>query len=168
MACKIVIWRPARARNSRQSLSRLRESARDGAPAPARGEGVWSNIGASLILRMSRVRRTVSPDAALLRVAATDAERKLWAALRARRFLDWKFRRQHSIGQYVADFACIAAQLVIELDGSQHAEAVEYDKRRSAFMAGEGWRVVRFWNVDIMTSFEGAAHRRKRAVVARS
>jgi very-short-patch-repair endonuclease len=104
---------------------------------------------------MSRVRRTISPHAAPLRSASTDAEQKLWAALRGRRFLATKFRRQHSIGPYIADFACVAAHLVIELDGGQHADAITYDERRSAFMAERGWRILRFWNAEVLTNIDG-------------
>nr|WP_295663725.1 DUF559 domain-containing protein [Polymorphobacter sp.] len=103
---------------------------------------------------MSRVRRTVSPHAAPLRAAATDAEAALWAELRDRRFIGWKFRRQHSIGPYIADFVCIAARLVIELDGSQHVDAAAYDERRTAVLANEGWHVVRFWNADVFTKLD--------------
>ncbi|MBV8972694.1 MAG: endonuclease domain-containing protein [Sphingomonadaceae bacterium] len=104
---------------------------------------------------MSRIRRTVSPHAAPLRIASTDAERRLWAALRDRRFAATKFRRQHSIGPYIADFACVAARLVIELDGGQHGDAIAYDERRTACLAGEGWRVIRFWNREALTNLDG-------------
>ncbi|QYE33857.1 MULTISPECIES: endonuclease domain-containing protein [Sphingosinicellaceae] len=103
---------------------------------------------------MSRVRRTISPHAASLRAASTDAEAALWTELRDRRFIGWKFRRQHSIGPYIADFACIAARLVIELDGSQHASAVAYDEQRTALLTAEGWHVVRFWNAEVFTKLD--------------
>ena len=104
---------------------------------------------------MSRVRRAVSPFAAPMRHAPTDAERRLWYALRDRRFADHKFRRQHSIPPYIADFACVAARLVIELDGSQHGEAVAYDERRTAHLAERGWRVLRFPNRDVFLNLDG-------------
>ena len=95
---------------------------------------------------MSRVIRTVSPYAVPLRQSMPEAEARLWQQLRDRRLMEHKFRRQHSIGPFVADFACVAARLVIELDGSQHAITEEADARRTAFLNAEGWTVLRFWN----------------------
>ena len=84
-----------------------------------------------------------------LRRDATDVEKILWRALRERIAL-WKFRRQHPIGGRITDFACPARKLVIELDGSQHGERGEADDRRSAELARYGYRVVRFWNNDVL------------------
>jgi very-short-patch-repair endonuclease len=103
---------------------------------------------------MSRVTRIVSPHAAPLRQASPEAEARLWQQLRARRLIGHKFRRQHSIGPFVADFACVAARLVIELDGSQHAQAEVADARRTAFLNAEGWRVLRFWNGRVITEMD--------------
>ncbi len=89
----------------------------------------------------------------------TDAERKLWYALRDRRFQGHKFRRQHSIGPFIADFACVGARLIIELDGSQHGDAVDYDARRTAYLNGAGWRVVRFPNREVLTNLAGVLTR---------
>jgi very-short-patch-repair endonuclease len=89
-----------------------------------------------------------------LRRNATDAEQTMWRLLRDRRLAGIKFRRQVPIGPYVADFASIAHRLVVELDGGQHAEN-SYDIRRDAFLASEGWRVLRFWNNDVMRNREG-------------
>ena len=83
-----------------------------------------------------------------------EAETRLWHRLRDRRLMGHKFRRQHSIGPYIADFACVAARLVVELDGSQHALATEADAQRTAFMAAQGWRVVRFWNAQVLTGID--------------
>lgn len=91
-----------------------------------------------------------------LRRLSTDAEKRLWAGLRNRRLAGWKFRRQTWIGPYVVDFVCIEAGLVIEADGGQHADAVDYDERRSAWLASEGFKVVRFWNGDVLTNTDGA------------
>jgi hypothetical protein len=68
-----------------------------------------------------------------------------------------KFRRQHPLGPYVLDFVCLEAGLVVELDGGQHAEpkAVVYDQRRTCFLESQGFRVVRFWNNDVMSNLEG-------------
>ena len=103
---------------------------------------------------MSRVTRIVSPHAAPMRQAMPAAEVRLWHQLRDRRLLGHKFRRQHSIGPFIADFACVEARLVIELDGSQHAETEAADARRTAFLVGEGWTVIRFWNARVMTDMD--------------
>jgi very-short-patch-repair endonuclease len=100
---------------------------------------------------MSRVIRIVSPHAASLRQRMPEAEARLWRQLRDRRLMGHKFRRQHSIGPFIADFACVAARLAIELDGSQHADAAAADARRTAFLEAEGWTVIRFWNARVMT-----------------
>lgn len=86
----------------------------------------------------------------------TDAERRLWSVLRSRRLLGYKFRRQHPIGPFIADFACIGHKLIVEADGGQHDENTT-DKRRTAWLKREGWRVVRFWNNDILTNPNGVA-----------
>lgn len=84
----------------------------------------------------------------------TDAERRLWSALRSRRLQGFKFRRQHPLGNYILDFACIEHRLVIEADGGQHADN-EADERRTAWLESEGWRIIRFWNNDILANTEG-------------
>jgi very-short-patch-repair endonuclease len=84
----------------------------------------------------------------------TDAERKVWYALRDRRFVQFKFRRQVPVGPYVADFACFEARLVIELDGGQHAGSY-HDKRRDRWFATNGFRVLRFWNNEVLSNIEG-------------
>jgi primosomal protein N' (replication factor Y) len=93
------------------------------------------------------------PDPHVLRRDATDAERRLWAALRARRLAS-KFRRQHPIGRYVVDLACIEARLVVEADGGQHADSA-WDVVRTRYLERGGWRVIRFWNNDILGNTEG-------------
>ena len=85
-----------------------------------------------------------------LRKNATDPERLLWSRLRRRQIDDFKFRRQHSVGPYICDFACLEARIVIELDGSQHVEQSDYDLRRDTFLRSNGFRVLRFWNNDIL------------------
>jgi len=84
----------------------------------------------------------------------TDAERRLWSVLRSRRLLGYKFRRQHPIGPFIADFACIGHKLIVEADGGQHDESAT-DKRRTAWLKREGWRIVRFWNNDILANPAG-------------
>jgi very-short-patch-repair endonuclease len=84
-----------------------------------------------------------------LRADSTDAEKILWRALRDRLPL-YKFRRQHPIGNRIADFACPEKKLVIELDGSQHADEIAAaDEKRTAEPAAHGYRVIRFWNNDV-------------------
>ncbi|HEY3916947.1 MAG TPA: DUF559 domain-containing protein [Stellaceae bacterium] len=92
-------------------------------------------------------RRTV--NARELRSNSTDVERILWRALRES-FPLLKFRRQHPIGNRIADLACPAKKLVIELDGSRHAEQMAADYRRSFELALDGYRVIRFWNNDVI------------------
>ena len=84
-----------------------------------------------------------------LRKVENDAEAALWCELRARRLAGHKFVRQLPIGPFFADFACREARLVVEIDGSQHADS-EYDAKRNAFMNANGWSVVRFWNADVL------------------
>lgn len=89
-----------------------------------------------------------------LRRRSTDAERIMWRLLRDRQLDGVKFRRQVPIGPFIADFACIEHQLVIEVDGGQHAESAS-DAKRDRFFADRGWRIVRFWNIDVMKNKEG-------------
>jgi len=84
----------------------------------------------------------------------TDAERRLWTHLRDNQLGGWSFRRQHPIPPYIADFACLDAQVIVEVDGGQHAES-ESDKKRDEYLASLGWRVIRFWNNDVLANTEG-------------
>ena len=83
-----------------------------------------------------------------LRRDMTDVERKLWFALRDRRFEQFKFRRQVPIGKYIVDFVCLERRLIVELDGSQH-EGSLHDAKRDAWLRTQNFRVLRFWNIDI-------------------
>jgi very-short-patch-repair endonuclease len=89
-----------------------------------------------------------------LRRNATETEKEMWRLLRDRRLNGLKFRRQTPIGPFVADFASIEHRLIIELDGSQHADSSS-DARRDAWLAAEGWRVLRFWNNDLANNRDG-------------
>jgi very-short-patch-repair endonuclease len=102
---------------------------------------------------MGVVRRTISPHAARLRRDMTDAEAALWLRLRNRRLDGFKFRSQWSLEPYVADFCCLAARLVIEVDGGQHNE--KKDARRTERLQARGFRVIRFWNNDVLTNMDG-------------
>lgn len=84
----------------------------------------------------------------------TDAERRLWFALRDRRLAGYRFRRQHPIGIFIVDFACTKHRLIVEADGGQHADNSD-DAKRTAWLEAEGWRVLRFWNNDVLTNTEG-------------
>ena len=92
-----------------------------------------------------------------LRTESTDVERKLWAILRGRGLGGFKFRRQVPIDRYFADFACVEARLVVELDGGQHADRAAYDENRTRALERAGWHVVRFWNTDVIAAPDGVA-----------
>jgi very-short-patch-repair endonuclease len=94
-----------------------------------------------------------------LRRDQTDAEAKLWSRLRNASLNGAKFRRQFPIGEFIADFCCPESRLVIELDGGQHAERVHRDEWRSALLARDGYRVVRFWNEEIVNNLDGVLQR---------
>ncbi|WP_308422082.1 endonuclease domain-containing protein [Aureimonas endophytica] len=84
-----------------------------------------------------------------LRHAATDAETWMWSELRGRRLNGFRFVRQLPIGPYIADFACRARHLIIELDGSQHADR-RSDETRTVYLQSHGWAVLRFWNEEVL------------------
>ena len=89
-----------------------------------------------------------------LRRNSTDAELKLWNRLRSRSILGFKFVRQEPIGPYIVDFACRERRLIVELDGSQHADSMR-DVVRDRWLAQQGYHVLRFWNNDVMVNMEG-------------
>ena len=88
-----------------------------------------------------------------LRKNMTPAEKKLWASLRGKQ-LGVRFRKQHAIGKFIVDFCCIKKKLVIEVDGSQHLEMREYDADRTKYLESRGYRVIRFWNNDVMNDID--------------
>jgi very-short-patch-repair endonuclease len=90
-----------------------------------------------------------------LRQTATAAERRLWWRLRARQLGGLKFRRQHGIGPYVVDFACLECGLVVELDGGQHALQSRAETRRTAFLNAEGYSILRLWNHEVFRNLDG-------------
>lgn len=90
-----------------------------------------------------------------LRTHATLAERRLWHHLRRRQLNGCKFRRQHPIGSYICDFVCLEASVIIELDGTQHLAQAPYDATRDAFLRSQGFRVLRFWNGDVLGQTDG-------------
>jgi len=99
----------------------------------------------------------VDKRARYLRKNATDAERILWVSLRLLKHQGLHFRRQAPIGRFTVDFVCHRAKLVVELDGSQHADPLQLqrDAARTAFLNSRGYRVMRFWNVNILKNRNG-------------
>lgn len=125
-----------------------------GIPSPPVGEG--SNRKHSNITSLGE--GSVKHEfARKLRREQTEVEHKLWHTLRDRRFHGIKFRRQQPVGPYIADFICFEAKLIIELDGSQHAfpENAEVERFRTAFLESDGFRVMRFWNLELKDNFDG-------------
>ncbi len=117
-------------------------------PPPSAGEGQASRSDARERGRVLRWR------AKQMRSAPTEAEHRLWQILRAKRFDGHKFKRQLAIDHYFVDFACLASRLIVEADGSQHAESA-HDGRRDAYLRSQGFRILRFWNNDIFNQEEG-------------
>ncbi|NIJ31819.1 endonuclease domain-containing protein [Sphingomonas oligoaromativorans] len=103
---------------------------------------------------MPRVAPDMTSKARALRRSATEEERLLWKRLR---HAHPRFTRQLPVGGYIVDFACRAARIVVELDGSQHLDAVAYDVARTTFLESLGWQVLRFWNSDIRAHPDGVA-----------
>ena len=93
--------------------------------------------------------------ARILRLNQTEAEQRLWYYLRAHRFMGLKFKRQKPIGNYIVDFICLSPKLVIEIDGSQHAEQADYDQCRDTWLREQGFLVLRFWNNEVLNETEG-------------
>ena len=89
-----------------------------------------------------------------MRANPTDAEKRIWSLLRAKRMVGHKFRRQVVIDSYIVDFVCFHHRLIIEVDGGQHSEN-DYDERRDAYLRRQGFRVSRFWNNDVLGNTEG-------------
>ena len=90
-----------------------------------------------------------------LRNNATEAERKLWTFVSARKLAGVRFNRQFPIGPFICDFVSRTQKLVIEVDGGQHAVDVERDQARTAYLEAQGYRVIRFWNNDVLERIEG-------------
>jgi very-short-patch-repair endonuclease len=128
-------------------MSALRDGAKK--PSPPAGEGAERRrreAGEGAYLHTASARK--------LRSRMTDAERKLWFALRDRSFAEFKFRRQVSLGPYIADFLCFTSRLVVEVDGGQHADSKK-DAVRDLWFAENDFRVLRFWNNDVLRNLEG-------------
>ena len=93
-----------------------------------------------------------------MRAAPTDAEAVIWRQLRAHRFARHKFKRQQPIGNYILDFVCFEAKVIVEVDGGQH-NGSSADKERDAWLESQGFIVLRFWNNDVMQNLEGVLMR---------
>jgi len=89
-----------------------------------------------------------------LRRNPTDAELQLWQSLRRRRFSGHRFRRQRPIGKYIVDFVCVEKRLIIEVDGGHHFDQRTYDESRDRWLSSRGFRVLRFWDSDVLTSLD--------------
>jgi very-short-patch-repair endonuclease len=112
-------------------------------------------MGVVRLIERRRIKSESTDNARSLRSDMTIAEHKFWQAIRGKQIEDCRFRRQHPVGPYIADFACIDKSLVIELDGEQHQDRITYDERRTAFLQAQGWQVLRFWNNDVLNNLDG-------------
>jgi very-short-patch-repair endonuclease len=92
-----------------------------------------------------------------LRTNLTDAERRLWQKLKRRQVAGVKFRRQQPIGPYIVDFVCLERRVVVEVDGGQHSEQLRQDERRNQWLEAQGYRILRFWNNDVLANTEVVA-----------
>ncbi len=108
-------------------------------------------------LIMSRRKTPTTTRARSLRVTATDTERLLWSVLRAKQLCNLKFRRQHPIGPYFVDFACLARRLVVEIDGRYHDATAKADQDRENYLTQNGWTVMRFAADDVEQDVEVVA-----------
>ena len=101
-----------------------------------------------------------------LRKNATIQERRLWNLLKNRQFHNLKFKRQQPIGDYIVDFICKEAKIIIEVDGGQHNESenIKYDKTRTEFLNGLGYKVIRIWNNEIYENIEGVINILEQAI----
>jgi very-short-patch-repair endonuclease len=116
-------------------------------PSPLAGEGLGRGPAAS------PSREELRKRAKSMRTAPTDAEQRLWQLLRAHRLAGYKFKRQQTIDHYIVDFVCLRYRLIVEADGGQHSKTV--DARRDAYLKAQAFRVLRFWNNDILDNEEG-------------
>src|ERR1700730_12194367 len=124
---------------------------------PLMGEG-WE--GGDVSRRKSRDMKKRPVDGAhararTLRQNMTQAERRVWQILRSHRMTGYQFRRQVPIGRYIADFVCHEARLIVEIDGGQHDRSSPREAERNGFLENEGYRILRFWNNEILENLDG-------------
>jgi very-short-patch-repair endonuclease len=124
-------------------------------PYPARGKA-----GMGVRKAVQRARE--------LRRNPTDTERKLWHHIRDKQIESFRFRRQRPIGKYIVDFICLEANLVIELDGGQHADQQQCDAERTKYLTSQGLHVLRYWNNDVMQNIEGVLKDIRAALMQRT
>ena len=120
-------------------------------PSPPAGEGLGRGDSSRSFSARMRSR------AKAMRSNQTDAEHRLWQILRAKRFAGFKFKRQLPIDHYIVDFVCLRERLIVEADGGQHGN--DADAERDAYLVAQGFRVLRFWNSDILSNEEGVGSR---------
>jgi very-short-patch-repair endonuclease len=127
----------------------------DGTPSPLAGEGARrADEGSSQVPHHRVVAPRQRSFARGLRRNSTEEEARLWSVLRSRRFSQFKFRRQVPVGRYIVDFVCLDARLIIELDGSQHAES-RRDEVRDAWLTNQNFRILRIWNNELTHARKG-------------
>ena len=114
------------------------------APSPLAGEGWDGGIMNTALAKK-------------LRKNLTDAERRLWQQLKRRKIAAVKFRRQQPLGPFVVDFVCFERRVIVEVDGGQHAERVANDEQRTRWLEAQGYRVLRFWNNDVIANTAAVA-----------
>jgi very-short-patch-repair endonuclease len=119
-------------------------------PLPLQGGGLGRGSAAPLRTKAETLKR-----ARELRKNMTEAEKRLWYLMRRHNLETKLIRRQVPVGDYIIDFACLAERLLIEIDGGQHAAQAEQDARRTAWLEQRGFRVIRFWNNDVLGNTEG-------------
>ena len=105
---------------------------------------------------MHRIKPVTRQHARALRREMTDAEKLLWGHLRGKQLGGFKFRRQHPLGQYILDFVCLEAGVVVEVDGGQHGRQQAYDRLRTAWLERQGFRVLRLWNHEVLNDLDSA------------
>ena len=109
--------------------------------------------------------KDLATRARALRRQATEVELVLWKYIRGRRLKGFKFRRQVVIGSYIVDFVCLEAKLIIETDGGQHAEQAVYETKRTARLEAMGYRVMRFWNHEILGELNNVLEQIRTALI---
>jgi very-short-patch-repair endonuclease len=129
-----------------KDVAKEQQERRKNLPSPLAGEGVSRRLTGEGFAKQQAKR---------LRHDMTDAETKLWQALRGKKFEGFKFRRQVAIGVYIADFVCFAQRLIVEVDGSQHEDSM-HDIERDAWLESQGFRVLRLWNNDVLQNLDFA------------
>lgn len=116
----------------------------------------WERDSEAKLSRERGGKEVLRGRAKAMRSEPTPAEHRLWQILRAKRLAGFKFKRQLPVDRYIVDFACPARRLIIEADGGQHSES-ERDTQRDAYLRSQGFRILRFWNNDILNNLEGVA-----------